>query len=101
ATQVACNKKHGITPKTIKKNIKDITEELESEHGKAVNAELAVDVEVFKRANESLIKKEKGKILKLSDEDREKLVYERIIKIKEKDMNRAVKELDFETAAII
>jgi protein-arginine kinase activator protein McsA len=37
----------------------------------------------------------------LSDEDRNKNVYEKIIKIKEKEMNKAVKELDFETAAIL
>ncbi|MBP9802744.1 MAG: UvrB/UvrC motif-containing protein [Candidatus Pacebacteria bacterium] len=32
---------------------------------------------------------------------RKDLVYEKIIKIKEREMNRAVKELDFETAAIL
>ena len=48
--QLAYNKKHGITPKTILKKIKDITEELESEHGKVVNAELALDLELFKKA---------------------------------------------------
>lgn len=99
--QLAYNRKHGITPQTIRKNIKDITEELESEHGKAVNAELALDVEIFKKASGAIQKKEKGKLLKLSDEEREKMVYEKIIKLKEKDMNKAVKELDFETAAIL
>ncbi|MDO8659372.1 MAG: excinuclease ABC subunit UvrB, partial [Candidatus Parcubacteria bacterium] len=43
--QIAYNKKHGITPKTIMKKIKDITEVLESEHGKIVNAELKLDLE--------------------------------------------------------
>ena len=37
----------------------------------------------------------------MSDEERSNLVYEKIIKIKEKEMSKAVKELDFETAAIL
>ncbi len=105
--QLAYNKAHGITPKTILKNIKDITEELESEHGKAVNAELALDVEIFKKAfvkdksNKGKNESDSIKNLALSDEEREKFVYEKIIKLKEKEMNKAVKELDFETAAIL
>ncbi len=110
--QIAYNKKHGITPKTILKNIKDITEELESEHSKAVNAELNIDLEVFKKAYAKELKLDKTKITKqkdgttevklhMSDEERSDLVYEKIIKIKEKEMNKAVKELDFETAAIL
>lgn len=109
--QLAYNKTHGITPTTIAKKIKDITEELESKHGKAVNAELALDVEVFKRAYAKELKSGKTKVTKkdgvtevqlsMSDEERTNLVYEKIIKIKEKEMNRAVKELDFETAAIL
>ncbi|MCX6747589.1 MAG: UvrB/UvrC motif-containing protein [Candidatus Nomurabacteria bacterium] len=39
--------------------------------------------------------------LHMSDEERSNLVYEKIIKIKEKEMSKAVKELDFETAAIL
>jgi len=109
--QLAYNKKHSITPKTIIKRIKDITEELESEHAKTVNAELALDVEVFKRAySKELSKEEKLGRKKvnselwnqiLSDSERGNLIYEKIIKIKEKEMNKAVKELDFETAAIL
>ncbi|MBP9714973.1 MAG: excinuclease ABC subunit UvrB [Candidatus Pacebacteria bacterium] len=109
--QLAYNKKHGITPKTILKKIKDITEELESEHGKAVNAELNLDLEVFKRAYAKELKDNKPKVSKkdgvtevklvMSDEERTNLVYEKIIKIKEKEMSKAVKELDFETAAIL
>ncbi|MEK7077318.1 MAG: helicase-related protein, partial [Patescibacteria group bacterium] len=45
ALQLAYNKKHGITPKTIEKKIHDITEALQSEHAKAVNAVLAIDKE--------------------------------------------------------
>jgi len=105
--QIAYNKKHGITPATIIKKIKDITEELEDKHGKAVNAELDLDVELFKKAfgasksNRGKGERESVKNLLLSDEDRNKNVYEKIIKIKEKEMNKAVKELDFETAAIL
>jgi excinuclease ABC subunit B len=107
AIQVAYNKKHGITPKTIIKRIKDITEELENKHEKAVNAELDLDVELFKKAfikDKSNKGKTESKAIKntlLSDEDRNKSVYEKIIKIKEKEMNSAVKTLDFETAAIL
>jgi excinuclease ABC subunit B len=77
AIQVAYNEKHGITPKTIMKTIHDITEHLESAHAKAVNANLAVDGQVF------------GKDLT------------KLLKLKRKEMSEAVKELDFETAAIL
>lgn len=77
ALQEAYNKEHGITPKTIEKNIKDITEELQSEHAKAVNAELSIDEKLFKKNPDKLIK------------------------LKEKAMKEAVKILDFETAAIL
>jgi excinuclease ABC subunit B len=109
--QLAHNKAHGITPKTIAKKIKDITEELESEHGKIVNAELALDLEIFKKAySRELTQEEKlgrkkvnGELWSkiLSDEERGNLIYTKIIKIKEKEMNKAVKELDFESAAIL
>lgn len=75
--QLAYNKAHGITPQTIIKKIKDITEELESDHQKAVYMNIAIDSAVFKKDPKKLIK------------------------LKEKEMNDAVKELDFETAAIL
>jgi len=75
--QVAYNEKHGITPQTIIKHIRDITEHLESAHEKAVNANLATDRAVF------------GKDM------------EKLLKVKRKQMAQAVKELDFETAAIL
>lgn len=75
--QVAYNKEHGITPKTIIKKIKDITEEMESSHDKTVKAELHFDTALFAKNPQKLIK------------------------LKEKEMNKAVKELDFETAAIL
>ena len=37
----------------------------------------------------------------MSDQERSDLVYEKIIKIKEREMNKEIKELDFETAAIL
>jgi excinuclease ABC subunit B len=75
--QLAYNKKHGITPKTIIKKIKDIAEELETEHEKSVAFNLAIDNEVFKKDPKKLIK------------------------LKQEEMEEAVKELDFETAAIL
>jgi excinuclease ABC subunit B len=97
--QLAYNKKHKITPKTILKKINDITEQLESNHAKAVNAELSIDIALFKKTMDK--EKKSGKISKLSDTERENAVYEKIISIKEKEMKRVVKELDFETAAIL
>jgi len=107
AIQVAYNKKHNITPQTIIKKIKDITEELQDKHAKAVNAELDLDIELFKKAF-TKDKKKKGKNekesiqnLMLSDDERNRSVYVKIIKMKEKEMNKSVKELDFESAAIL
>ncbi len=77
AIQLAYNKKHGITPKTIIKKIKDITEELNREHGKAVASQLAIDDVMFKKNPRKLIRQ------------------------KEIQMNASVKILDFETAAIL
>jgi excinuclease ABC subunit B len=119
AIQVAYNKKHNITPKTILKKIKDITEELENKHEKAVNAELDLDIELFKKAftkdknkkparhasqgdaGGGKTEKDSVKNLLISDDERNLMVYDKIIKMKEKEMNRAVKTLDFETAAIL
>ena len=79
------NTKHGITPQTIKKAIKDITKELESKHDKAVQAELVLDEKVFK----------------IDDPKKRAAGLKKLIKQKEKKMNETVKELDFETAAIV
>ncbi len=75
--QMAYNKEHGITPQTIQKKIHDITESMESEHDKAVLANVALDREIFAENPEKLIR------------------------LKEKEMQAAVKVLDFETAAIL
>ncbi len=75
--QMAYNKKHGITPKTIIKKIKDITEELKSEHKKTLETLLMLDQKLFEKDPQKLIRQ------------------------KEKQMEGAVKILDFETAAIL
>ncbi len=77
AIQVAHNKKHGITPKTIIKQIKDITEHLMTDHMKSVKFNLDIDAQIFAKNPQKLIK------------------------LKENEMSKAVKELDFETAAIL
>jgi excinuclease ABC subunit B len=77
AIQVAYNKEHGITPKTILKSIKDITETIQSEREKTINSLLSVDNSLFERNPQKFIKE------------------------KERQMEDAVKELDFETAALL
>lgn len=107
AIQVTYNTKHKITPKTIIKKISDIAQELESEHSKAVNAELMLDIELFKKtfdkdkSNKGKTESQSIKNSLMSDDERNNLVYDKIIKLKEKGMSKAVKELDFETAAIL
>ncbi len=71
------NTKHGITPKTIIKKIKDITDTLQREHHHAVDMLLQTDDAMFKKSPQKLIK------------------------AKTKEMEEAVKALDFETAAIL
>ena len=75
--QLEYNKEHNITPKTITKKIKDITEGLQREHGKAVSTLLSVDEALFRKNPKKLIRQ------------------------KEIQMNQAVKILDFESAAIL
>jgi excinuclease ABC subunit B len=90
--QLAYNKKNGITPMTIKKKINDIMEGMESDHARAVNAELALDMALFAAAMEpSKGKSGRGK----------KNPIEKLIKLKEDEMKESVKLLDFETAAIL
>lgn len=77
--QIAYNKEHGITPQTVSKNIKDITETLRAEQDKAATMLLAVDMAAAEgpKALKALIKAKKGQ------------------------MEEAVEGLDFETAAIL
>jgi excinuclease ABC subunit B len=74
--QIAYNKKHGITPKTIIKKIQDITDQLQSEHQKTVKQLLTFDIKTEKN-------------------------IKALIKHKEKQLNSAAKILDFETAALL
>ncbi|MEK7586898.1 MAG: helicase-related protein, partial [Patescibacteria group bacterium] len=74
--QLAYNKKNHITPKTIIKNISDITQTLEGERGKALFEIVKID--------------------KASGTDKRKLICDR-----QKQMTIAIKELDFETAALL
>jgi excinuclease ABC subunit B len=75
--QIAYNKEHNITPTTVKKAIRDITEELRSEHGKAVVEMITIEKEEYKKNPR------------------------KFIAAKRADMAEAVKNLDFETAALI
>ncbi|MBP6926278.1 MAG: excinuclease ABC subunit UvrB [Candidatus Pacebacteria bacterium] len=91
--QLAYNKENGITPKTIEKRIHDIAESMDSDHDKAVRAELEMDLSVIGSIETSQFGK-KGKKGK-------KHPLEELIKMKEDQMKEAVKSLDFETAAIL
>lgn len=75
--QLAYNEKHGITPQTILKEIKDITEGIQTEHAKTVSTLLTVDAELYAKNPRKLIKEKRAQ------------------------MEEAVKILDFETAALI
>ena len=75
--QMDYNEKHGITPKTIKKEIKSIADQLRTEHDETVDTLLKVDMELFKKNPKKVLKE------------------------KRRQMEEAVAILDFETAAII
>ena len=77
ALQLEYNTMHGITPTTITKEIKSITDQMRTEHDETVDTLLKIDVELFKK---NPIK---------------------VLKEKRQQMEEAVSILDFETAAII
>lgn len=77
SVQIAYNEKHGITPKTIIKKIKDITDTLEREHHHAVGVLMETDEKLFEKNPKKFIKE------------------------KMKEMESAVHDLDFESAALI
>ena len=76
--QLAYNAKHNITPKTIIKKVRDITESLGLEHKKTISRLILIDKESLKHKT-----------------------LEQVLKEKRLQMNAAVKILDFETAAIL
>lgn len=76
--QAAYNRKHGIAPKTITKNIRDITETFSNEHKRAVEELIVLDKAELKNKK-----------------------FDTLVKEKKKQMNSAVKILDFETAALL
>ena len=71
------NKKHDITPVSIKKEIKSIADQLRSQHDETVETLLTVDMELYKKNPAKTVKE------------------------KRKQMEAAVAILDFETAAIL
>ena len=77
--QLAYNTAHGITPQTIKKNIKDITDTIKAERTATVDMLLTMDL-----ANGADPKRLK-----------------QVIADKREQMERAVEVLDFETAALL
>jgi len=78
--QLEYNKKHSITPQSIKKNIKNITDSIMSEREKTVRRLIELDQATV---------------------GTDKKALKKLIKDKERQMSEAVKLLDFETAAIL
>lgn len=75
--QMEYNKAHNITPKTIVKEIRSITDQMKTDHDKTVDSLLKIDVGLFKKNPKKILKE------------------------KRQQMEEAVSVLDFETAAII
>lgn len=75
--QMEYNKAHNITPKTIIKAVHDITDQMRTEHEKAV-----------------------GEMMKI-DEELARTDPHKLMRLKREQMEEAVKDLDFETAALI
>ena len=75
--QLAYNEKHSITPQSITKEIRSITDQLVTEHDKTVETLLQVDRSLYQKNPKKVIKE------------------------KRRQMEEAVAQLDFETAAIL
>lgn len=77
--QIAHNKKHNITPQTIKKQIKDISDQFVKAHTRAVGKMVEMDAAIAKT----------------------KAGRKKLVTAKRKEMIEAAKNLDFETAALL
>jgi excinuclease ABC subunit B len=75
--QIAYNTEHGITPKSISKEIKSIADQMRTDHDETVETLLEVDMELYKKNPKKVLKEKK------------------------RQMEEAVAALDFETAAIL
>jgi excinuclease ABC subunit B len=75
--QLAYNKKHNITPKTIVKEIKSIADQMKTRHDETVETLIKVDIELFKKNPKKVLKEKK------------------------RQMEESVAILDFETASIL
>ena len=75
--QIAYNKKHGITPLTIKKEIHDIAASMRTEHQRTIDELLVLDTLAYKDDPKAFIAR------------------------KREEMAEAVEQLDFETASLI
>lgn len=93
--QVAYNKTHGITPKTIDKEIHDITDQFTKDRSNETNLEL--DTEISLMLKKAGMEKKGSK----AKSDVPTTLLKKLIKQKESAMKEAVKALDFETAAIL
>ena len=77
AIQIAYNTEHGITPMSIKKEIRDIAASMRTEHQKTVAGLLELDSKLYQENPDAFLKD------------------------KRRQMGEAVEALDFETAAIL
>ncbi len=75
--QVVYNTKHNITPLSVKKLIKDITDQLSTDHKKAVTSLVSIDKDAFLASPKKILKEKRDQ------------------------MESAVEMLDFETAALL
>ncbi len=75
--QIQYNKKHGITPVSIKKNIEDIVTEITKNRKQAAQSLLTIDIDRYRKAPKKVLTE------------------------KRKRMRKAVQNLDFKTAAVI